>query len=593
MDRVEAQGADHRPGEALNSEPVAEKVSVLGAAGGTVHVQGGQFNATAGHHISVAINTPTIERRPFDSGSPEAPHAPPTNQSPDDRDRSPSSTLQRSCDIYYRHIGAKGRGSPLWIPGPNRNLHVDYRRSGIAIGDVGILTADGRFDFLFNICLPHDHPINPPVMPDCFVTLDLPPHDIQHYSEFGQECYLASSSIRKSHRESDAPGLVFESSASEGAILAMPAGSNSAQLANIRLFRKYASTHAENWYRYANDTRGREARNGDVRLVTGYDKTSQWGMATFSNSSAGSEDPLFLKFRPLEQDVTDPVKTYGWEYSGMAEVRAGPDRREIEDLRRQDPGDEPTEYENQCLFVRTLNVTLRQDIWKRLAVELGGVEIDSDDGDLTQLLPPYSTSSATASSNASGSHLSSRVDEKRGAANALALAHLPGIATVWHPSAGLHELIHQGVPHARMVITDDSDWIAALRELNSVQPSPVRKQRMEQRLLVVPAPIMSAAQLAPKLPSELPWPPLPESRLPALADAFVGYEEIMKEKKARAMTKAKILSRAPFTQSIIPSAPKDEELVMKVEDSYEFIGASSNNSKVSTAMDISLDGSNC
>ncbi|KDR67719.1 hypothetical protein GALMADRAFT_26936, partial [Galerina marginata CBS 339.88] len=51
-------------------------------------------------------------------------------------------------------------GSPLWIPEPNKRLPISYQRRGIDIGDVGIITANGGFDFLFNICLPYNHPMN-------------------------------------------------------------------------------------------------------------------------------------------------------------------------------------------------------------------------------------------------------------------------------------------------------------------------------------------------------------------------------------------------------------------------------------------------
>ena len=106
--------------------------------------------------------------------------------------------MRRSCDIYYQHIGAKGRGSPLWIPEPNRNLHVNYRRQGLAIGDVGIITASGSFDFLFNICLPADHSFNPKELPDNFMPLFIEHEDIQKRSEFKGESYLSSASVKKS-----------------------------------------------------------------------------------------------------------------------------------------------------------------------------------------------------------------------------------------------------------------------------------------------------------------------------------------------------------------------------------------------------------
>ncbi|KAF9238362.1 hypothetical protein BU15DRAFT_47820 [Melanogaster broomeanus] len=54
----------------------------------------------------------------------------------------------------------KTRGYPLWFPELSSTLPEDYHRTGLKIGDVGIVTEDGIFDVLFNICLPENHPIH-------------------------------------------------------------------------------------------------------------------------------------------------------------------------------------------------------------------------------------------------------------------------------------------------------------------------------------------------------------------------------------------------------------------------------------------------
>ena len=119
---------------------------------------------------------------------------------------------------------------------------------------------------------------------------------------------------------------------------------------------------------------GRNIRNGDLRVVTGCDKTTNWGMAAFSNSMA-QEDSFRLKFRPRDQ--ANLARTHGWEYSGTAEVKAGPDVQEVVALRMDDPSEEGKEYENQSVFVRTHNMTLREDIWNNLLSECGEVEVDN------------------------------------------------------------------------------------------------------------------------------------------------------------------------------------------------------------------------
>ncbi|KAJ7463646.1 hypothetical protein FB451DRAFT_1042801, partial [Mycena latifolia] len=61
---------------------------------------------------------------------------------------------------YCSQLLRRGRGFPLYVPGPQRNLPREYQRQGVAIGDVGRVTPEGIFDFFFNIYLDADDPIN-------------------------------------------------------------------------------------------------------------------------------------------------------------------------------------------------------------------------------------------------------------------------------------------------------------------------------------------------------------------------------------------------------------------------------------------------
>ncbi|KIJ99823.1 hypothetical protein K443DRAFT_157558 [Laccaria amethystina LaAM-08-1] len=178
-----------------------------------------------------------------------------------------------SNSIFQRHMYLEKHGFPLWIPQPNLRLSRSYRRRG-AIGDVGIFTAGGGFDFLFNICLPAGHPSNPDQLPEGFCRLELKPADVCEFHANSSHSYIASSSVKKQ-------GTTFQCSDSDGALLVMPQGTHDEDLRNVSRFRDYTSLHAESWYQYANGPCGREIGNAELHLVTGCDKKTLWGIAAY------------------------------------------------------------------------------------------------------------------------------------------------------------------------------------------------------------------------------------------------------------------------------------------------------------------------
>ena len=149
----------------------------------------------------------------------------------------------------------------------------------------------------------------------------------------------------------------------------MPDGAMSQDLENLPIFREYVAANVKRWYRYINGPRGCEAKNGNVRLVVGCDNVTSWEMATLSKMTQHSQ----LKFKPLDTQSSRSGNGYTWEYSGVANVKVGPDQKEIDELRREDPDDSPSrdKYLNQCLFVRTLNVTLNDEGWESLNHRIG------------------------------------------------------------------------------------------------------------------------------------------------------------------------------------------------------------------------------
>jgi hypothetical protein len=167
--------------------------------------------------------------------------------------------------------------------------------------------------------------------------------------------------------------LSFETTATEGAILTLPEGATAHDLQNIPRIRAYAAANIESWYRYINGPRGCEAKNGEVRLVIGCDKTTSWGMAAVS--SQNQHKIHLLKYRSIEDDYnasSSPIPLYEWEYSGYADARVGPNVEEIEEITRADDSEATVKgkYSNQCLFVRTLNMTLSDEVFLALTQEL-------------------------------------------------------------------------------------------------------------------------------------------------------------------------------------------------------------------------------
>ncbi|KAG6380762.1 hypothetical protein JVT61DRAFT_5146 [Boletus reticuloceps] len=84
-------------------------------------------------------------------------------------------------EVYTRLLMHRdpSRGFPLYTPEPNEGLPPDYRARGPRIGDLGYIdNMDGGFNFLFNMCLPADHPFNQVYgVPETFQQVKLRVHE--------------------------------------------------------------------------------------------------------------------------------------------------------------------------------------------------------------------------------------------------------------------------------------------------------------------------------------------------------------------------------------------------------------------------------
>ncbi|KAJ7822560.1 hypothetical protein B0H14DRAFT_1318695 [Mycena olivaceomarginata] len=213
---------------------------------------------------------------------------------------SPQAAVYSESGNYCSQLLRQGRGFPLYVPGPQTNLPAEYRRRGVAIGDVGTVTPEGIFDFFFNIYLPADHPVNANDVPENFDPLPrYASRDVIH-DDFDPGDYVSPPSIHEINGDFSEPTpggeFVFKCRGEDGAVLALPHGAHLEKLRSIASMRRYAAKHAESWYKYVNETRERELVNGSLYLITGCEKAQSWGMAIFHDVSF--QNGFQLSFRP-------------------------------------------------------------------------------------------------------------------------------------------------------------------------------------------------------------------------------------------------------------------------------------------------------
>lgn len=114
------------------------------------------------------------------------------------------------CAVYAKALLPKKYGFPFWLAEPQDNLPYDYRTNGVQIGDVLVFTPDGGYDFMFNIFLSKDHPINTGRVADNHIPLSIIPQlDVSlrnHWQNPGTE--ISNSRARKLNLTGSASAVI-------------------------------------------------------------------------------------------------------------------------------------------------------------------------------------------------------------------------------------------------------------------------------------------------------------------------------------------------------------------------------------------------
>ncbi|KAJ6451973.1 hypothetical protein C8R45DRAFT_916444 [Mycena sanguinolenta] len=277
------------------------------------------------------------------------------------------------CEIYTNQLMRRKRGFPLYIPGPSESLPEEYRETGIQIGDVGTVTPEGLFDFLFNIYLSADHPININGVPDDFHPLARY-HDQRDIIMISHDPgdYVATSLINKviSNAQSDQyPGgdFIFNCRPPQGAVLALPYGAVLKRLKNVQTIQEYARRHAVSWYAYIKSTRGLAVDNGSLYLITGYEKAKSWGLGAYHSTQGQPE--FQATFQPIQQNDANP--TYRWMGTGWFPIRH-------KHYNRCSP---TNDILNQTVFLHGLSISIREKTSGRLFIT---TTVEGDVTDIVQ-----------------------------------------------------------------------------------------------------------------------------------------------------------------------------------------------------------------
>ncbi|KAJ7469877.1 hypothetical protein B0H11DRAFT_1392377 [Mycena galericulata] len=365
--------------------------------------------------------------------------------------------------LYSRLLLPKGHGYPLFHPQPFDDLPLESRREGTAIGDVGVVTSDGSFDVIFNICRSANDPLNRFGVPEGFEQVNLGPGDVAPRAQYHRPgSDVSNTKISKRRLDVDAgvennvflplgAGAVVEISTSskEAAVLLLPDGASRTDLRRLKRFRDSAFKNAQRWYAFVNGDLERMVENGDLYLVTGTDKSSSWSVAAVENHSEDCR--ISLKLKAAQVGSAGTSCTWEWE-TASSFADSGPRRR---------PGDGEWS-DNQTVSLRGFKVAIRSSPLKKSAKALSIV--DSKPSDILSKSgflpfsqsPPTSTGTFFRNPFVSGGGGASDDEES--------VEYFPECIKAYHPASAINEYLLNCSLTADVAVTHDDDWTSILNQ---------------------------------------------------------------------------------------------------------------------------------
>ncbi|KAJ6562260.1 hypothetical protein B0H19DRAFT_95115 [Mycena capillaripes] len=368
---------------------------------------------------------------------------------------------------YSRLLLHKGHGHPVFCPQPSDDLPAAIRQTGARIRDVGVITSDGSFDVIFNVCAPANDPANRFGVPEGFTQIDLGESDIfLRDTHHGPGCSISNTEVRKRRLDLDlsladnvfspvgAGATVEISASSKEAVLILPDGGSRCNARPLDKFRSYALEHARSWYIFVNKRLHRMIDSGDLYFITGCDKSSSWNLAVTQNRSDDAE--VSLRLRAAQIGSAGGIFAWQWEDVTSEVADSGPWPR---------PGDEGWKN-NQTVFVRGFRVAIRPAPLSVLKGPSKAVSIEnSKPKDLLRKsgFTPFSQGGSDCSGGlgASGSKSPGGAPE-----DSISVEPIEEDQKPYHPATAINDyLLKISDAPSAIAITHDDDWIFVLSEV--------------------------------------------------------------------------------------------------------------------------------
>ncbi|KAF5366313.1 hypothetical protein D9758_005716 [Tetrapyrgos nigripes] len=439
-------------------------------------------------------------------------------------------------DTYARLLLHHKLGYPLWLPEPNQEDRLRtrivreedinnprdgipwdiYRNStppeysamgivpnlyaeGIRIGDVGLATKHG-FVTLFNIFLPENDPVNTRVpygVPPGFATLKFHRDQLWTadchtqtpiYSKHTREIKLAVDGTALPPGAIVGPGVGVEVHflRSRGAALLLPEGAYRVDYDGLPAIRDYVVQNVESWYQYFERLGTNiDVYNGDIYIITGYDKTHSYENMSFQHHSGEASISLRVA-SPILANGDLGKLAMSFSSSTMHTPSTGASRPEHR-------------LKNLSVFIRGYKIMFNHTsrlFSKKRPIQLRDVTDDKSKnlvfrGDRLRRDP-------SSSQGSSGSHPAlssggmqeeetqypsddSSDSESRGSSILDSEPdNIPNEA--YHPSNIINSCMLETHPDASAALTHDKDWFTLVEETDEEFPSEnILKTRLKER----------------------------------------------------------------------------------------------------------------